>query len=149
MTEWLSQNHEWVEAFHIISVIFWMAGMFYLPRLYVYHAQVPVGSDLSENYKKMEVLLLRRIINPAMIAAFLFGGLLLWTFWDAYSSDTWLHIKLTAVLAMSAYHGFLSRWRKEFDRDERPLTSRQLRLLNEVPPVLTIIIVIMVVVKPF
>ncbi|PCJ68800.1 MAG: TIGR00701 family protein [Rhodobiaceae bacterium] len=149
MIEWLSQYYEWIKAFHIIFVIFWMAGMFYLPRLYVYHAEVPVGSDLSENYKKMEVLLLRRIINPAMGAAFLFGGLLLWMFWDAYSSDTWLHIKLTAVLGMAAYHGFLARWRKAFDRDERPLTSRQLRLLNEVPPVLTILIVIMVVVKPF
>ncbi|MBL4864687.1 MAG: protoporphyrinogen oxidase HemJ [Rhodobiaceae bacterium] len=149
MTELLNQYYEWIKAFHIISVIFWMAGMFYLPRLYVYHAEVPVGSDLSENFKKMEVLLLRRIINPAMGAAFLFGGLLLWMLWDVYSSDAWLHIKLLAVLVMSAYHGFLARWRKAFDQDERPLTSRQLRLLNEVPPVLTIIIVIMVVVKPF
>ncbi len=149
MIEWLSQNHDWFEAFHIISVIFWMAGMFYLPRLYVYHAEVPVGSDLSENYKRMEVLLLRRIINPAMGATFVFGGLLLWAFWEAFSGDTWLHVKLTAVLALTVYHGFLARWRKAFARDERPLTSRQLRLLNEVPPVLTILIVIMVVVKPF
>lgn len=149
MTEWLSQFYLWIRAFHVISVIFWMAGMYYLPRLYVYHTEVAPGSELSENYKKMEVLLLRRIINPAMIASFLFGGLLLWILWDAISDDGWIYVKLVAVFAMAAYHGFLARWRKAFERDERPYTSRQMRMLNEVPPALTILIVIMAVVKPF
>jgi putative membrane protein len=149
MTEWLSQFYLWIRAFHVISVIFWMAGMYYLPRLYVYHTEVAPGSELSENYKKMEVLLLRRIINPAMIASFLFGGLLLWILWDAISDDGWIYVKLVAVFAMAGYHGFLARWRKAFERDERPYTSRQMRMLNEVPPALTILIVIMAVVKPF
>ncbi|MEQ9146190.1 MAG: protoporphyrinogen oxidase HemJ [Parvibaculaceae bacterium] len=149
MTEWLSQFYLWIRAFHVISVIFWMAGMYYLPRLYVYHTEVAPGSELSENYKKMEVLLLRRIINPAMIASFLFGGLLLWILWDAISDDGWIYVKLAAVFAMAGYHGFLARWRKAFERDERPYTPRQMRMLNEVPPALTILIVIMAVVKPF
>jgi len=97
----------------------------------------------------MEVLLLRRIINPAMIAAWVFGLTLLWLLWDAIRSDSWLHVKLAAVVLMAAYHGFLARWRKAFDRDERPFTSKQMRIMNEIPPVLTILIVIMVIVRPF
>jgi len=149
MTEILTQFYPWIKAFHIISVIFWMAGMYYLPRLFVYHTEVEPGSDLSENYKQMEVLLLRRIINPAMMAAWIFGLTLLWLLWDAIGSDAWLHVKLAAVVVMATYHGFLARWRKAFERDERPFTSRQMRIMNEVPPVLTIVIVIMVIVRPF
>lgn len=145
----LSSIYPWVKAFHIISVIFWMAGMYYLPRLYVYHRESAVGSELSENYKKMEELLLRRIINPAMGAAFLFGTLLLLTPGVIDWSDGWIHVKLALVFIMAGYHGFLSRWRKAFARDERPYTSRTLRMMNEIPPVLTIFIVIMVIVRPF
>ncbi|MEQ9518938.1 MAG: protoporphyrinogen oxidase HemJ [Parvibaculum sp.] len=149
MADFLLGWRDWIRALHIISVIFWMAGMYYLPRLYVYHIECEPGSVLSENYKKMEELLLRRIINPAMVASFLFGGLLVWMLWDIYGGDGWLYVKLAMVFLMGAYHGELSRWRRAFARDERPFTSRQMRILNEVPPVLTIIIVIMVVVKPF
>jgi protoporphyrinogen IX oxidase len=149
MTELFYQFYPWIKALHIISVIFWMAGMYYLPRLFVYHTEVSPGSELSENYKRMEVLLLRRIINPAMMAAWIFGLTLLWFLWDAIGSDGWLHVKLAAVFAMAAYHGYLARWRKAFERDERPFTSRQMRIMNEVPPVLTILIVIMVIVRPF
>jgi len=149
MTEILLSLYLWIKAFHIISVIFWMAGMYYLPRLYVYHTETVPGSELSENYKKMEELLLRRIINPAMIAAWVFGLTLAWLLWDSIRSDAWFHVKLLLVTGMAAYHGFLARWRKAFDRDERPYTSRQMRLLNEVPPVLTIFIVILVIVRPF
>ncbi len=149
MTEILLSLYPWIKAFHIISVIFWMAGMYYLPRLYVYHTETAPGSELSENYKKMEELLLRRIINPAMIAAWVFGLTLTWLLWDSIGSDGWFHAKLLLVTGMAAYHGFLARWRKAFDRDERPYTSRQMRLLNEVPPVLTIFIVILVIVRPF
>ena len=149
MTDFLLSWRDWIRALHIISVIFWMAGMYYLPRLYVYHTETEPGSALSENYKKMEELLLRRIINPAMIAAFLFGGLLVWMLWDIYGGEGRLTVKLVLVFLMGAYHGELSRWRKLFLRDERPFTSRQMRILNEIPPVLTIFIVILVVVKPF
>ncbi len=149
MTDFLLDYYLWIKAFHIISVIFWMAGMYYLPRLYVYHTESEPGSELSENYKKMEELLLRRIINPAMIAAWVLGLTLAWILWDSIGSDGWFHLKLLLVTAMAAYHGFLSRWRKAFARDERPYTSRQMRILNEVPPVLTIFIVILVIVRPF
>ena len=149
MTDFLTQFYPWIKALHIISVIFWMAGMYYLPRLFVYHTEVVPGSELSENYKRMEVLLLRRIINPAMIAAWVFGLTLLWLLWDVIGSDSWLHVKLAAVVLMATYHGFLARWRKAFDRDERPFTSKQMRIMNEIPPVLTILIVIIVIVRPF
>ncbi len=149
MTDFLTQFYPWIKALHIISVIFWMAGMYYLPRLFVYHTEVAPGSELSENYKRMEILLLRRIINPAMIAAWVLGLTLLWLLWDAIGADSWLHVKLAAVVLMAAYHGFLARWRKAFDRDERPFTSKQMRIMNEIPPVLTILIVIMVIVRPF
>lgn len=149
MTDFLTQFYLWIKALHIISVIFWMAGMYYLPRLFVYHTEVAPGSELSENYKRMEILLLRRIINPAMIAAWVLGLTLLWLLWDAIGADSWLHVKLAAVVLMAAYHGFLARWRKAFDRDERPFTSKQMRIMNEIPPVLTILIVIMVIVRFF
>jgi len=126
-----------------------MAGMFYLPRLYVYHADVAVGSDQSELFKVMERRLLRGIINPAMIATFLFGILLLMTPGVVDWSAGWIHMKLTAVLIMSGYHGFLSRWRKAFARDENRHSSKFFRWMNEVPTVLMVIIVIMVTVKPF
>ena len=149
MEGFLGDAYLWVKSVHIMFVIFWMAGMYYLPRLYVYHTEVEPGSELSENYKKMEVLLLRRIINPAMGAAWILGLLMVCLMWDAYSSDRWFWVKAAAVIAMSGYHGELSRWRKLFERDERPFTSRTLRILNEVPPLLTIVIVLMVIVKPF
>jgi len=149
MMDFLQDSYRWMRAFHIISMIAWMAGMFYLPRLYVYHADVAVGSDQSELFKVMERRLLRGIINPAMIATFLFGILLLMTPGVVDWSAGWIHMKLTAVLIMSGYHGFLSRWRKAFARDENRHSSKFFRWMNEVPTVLMVIIVIMVTVKPF
>lgn len=145
LTEW----YRWIRALHIISVIAWMAGMFYLPRLYVYHAGVPAGSDQSELFKVMERRLLRAIINPAMISAFIFGGLLLATPSVVDWSAGWIHLKLTAVFLMTVYHGFLARWRKAFERDQNPHSARFYRWMNEVPTVLMIVIVIAVTVKPF
>ncbi|RIK95694.1 MAG: protoporphyrinogen oxidase HemJ [Proteobacteria bacterium] len=145
----LNEWYFWLRAFHVISVIAWMAGMFYLPRLYVYHADVAPGSPASELFKVMERRLLRLIINPAMLAAFLFGGLLLVTPGVVDWSAGWIHVKLTALFLMTAYHGFLSRWRRAFERDQNPHSARFYRLMNEVPTVLMIVIVIMVVVKPF
>ncbi|EHL95807.1 TIGR00701 family protein [Acetobacteraceae bacterium AT-5844] len=145
----LSLYYPWIKALHLISVIAWMAGMFYLPRLYVYHTPSPVGSERSEMLKVMERRLLRAIINPAMIATWFFGICLVLTPGVIDWSNGWWHTKLLAVLLMSGFHGHLSAARKSFDRDERKRSERYWRIANEVPTVLMIIIVIMVIVRPF
>lgn len=137
----------WVKALHIISVIAWMAGMLYLPRLYVYHCAAPAGSQQSETFKVMERRLMRTIINPAMIATFVFGLILLFQ-WEMYTQP-WMHAKLFLVVVMSGFHGFLSRWRREFAEDRNTHSAKFYRMMNEVPTVLMIAIVILVVVKPF
>lgn len=137
----------WVKALHIISVIAWMAGMLYLPRLYVYHCAAPAGSQQSETFKVMERRLMRAIINPAMIATFVFGLILLFQ-WEMYTQP-WMHAKLFLVVVMSGFHGFLSRWRREFAEDRNTHSAKFYRMMNEVPTVLMIAIVILVVVKPF
>jgi len=146
MKAFVAEWYYWIKALHLISVIAWMAGMLYLPRLFVYHASAKPGSELSETLKVMERRLLRAIINPAMAATFLFGGLLLlvqdW-------SQGWLHAKLVLVLAMGAIHGALSRWRRDFAADRNTRPARFYRIANEVPTVVLIAIVILVVVKPF
>ncbi|TNE35328.1 MAG: protoporphyrinogen oxidase HemJ [Alphaproteobacteria bacterium] len=145
----LAEIYPWVKALHIISVIAWMAGMLYLPRLYVYHADAETGSDQSETFKIMERRLLRGIINPAMISTLIFGVLLLGTPGLVDFTDFWIWIKLAAVFLMGWVHGNLSRWRKDFERDENTRPAKFYRMVNEIPTVLMIIIVIMVVVKPF
>jgi putative membrane protein len=148
--EWLSHWYLWIKALHIISVIAWMAGMLYLPRLFVYHADAAPGSEQSETFKIMERRLLRAIINPAMIAAFVFGGLLLATPGVIDWSAGWIWVKLAcAVLGLGGLHGFLSRCRRDFAADRNSRDARFYRYLNEVPTVLMIVIVIMVVVRPF
>lgn len=134
-------------AFHIISIIAWMAGMLYLPRLFVYHADAEKGSDKSETFKIMERRLMRAIINPAMIAAFIFGILMIVAN-PALMHEGWLHAKLTLVILMSAVHGLFSRWRKVFERDANIRPARFYRIWNEVPTVMMIMIVILVMVKP-
>jgi putative membrane protein len=137
----------WAKAVHVIAVISWMAGMLYLPRLFVYHSEVPVGSPQSETFKVMERRLLRAIINPAMIVTWVFG---LWLAWKGFGfTGGWLHAKIALVLAMSGVHGYLSASVRRFaeDRNEKP--ARHWRIVNEVPTLLMIAIVILVVVKPF
>lgn len=146
--DWLVPLYPWTKALHIISVIAWMAGMLYLPRLYVYHCAAAPGSDMSETFKVMERRLLRAIINPAMIAAFLFGGALLATPGVIDWADWWVHVKLMLVLLMTAVHGFLARWRKDFEADRNTRPARFYRIANEAPTLLLIAIVILVVVKP-
>jgi len=146
--DWLIPLYPWTKALHIISVIAWMAGMLYLPRLYVYHCAAAPGSDMSETFKVMERRLLRAIINPAMIAAFLFGGALLATPGVVDWGDWWIHAKLALVLLMTAVHGFLARWRKDFEADRNTRPARFYRIANEAPTLLMIAIVILVVVKP-
>jgi len=143
------QISAWVEALHIISVMFWMAGMYYLPRLFVYHAEAIEGGREYGVFEKMEANLLRIIMNPAMIAAWTFGLLLLTRPGFALDAGFWLWTKLALVVILSGYHGFLAAERKKFLTGATPHSSRFYRMINEIPPVLTVFIVIMAVVKPF
>jgi putative membrane protein len=139
--------YAWVKAFHVIAVIAWMAGMLYLPRLFVYHCAAEKGSVQSETFKVMERRLLRAIINPAMIATWLLG---LWLAWAGHWFDSgWLQAKFALVLAMSALHGLFAYWVKAFAADSNPHSQKFYRIINEVPTLLLIVIVILVVVKPF
>jgi len=137
----------WFLAFHIIVVIAWMAGMLYLPRLFVYHCEADPGSRQSETFKVMERRLLRAIIDPAMAVTWLAGLYLAWA--GHWFSSGWLHGKLLLVIAMSGLHGFLARCVKDFAADRNLRSQKFYRLINEVPTVLMIGIVILVVVKPF
>jgi putative membrane protein len=137
----------WLKAFHVIAVIAWMAGMLYLPRLFVYHCEAEAGSKQSETFKVMERRLLRAIINPAMIATWVLG---LWLAYDqALFKAGWLHGKLALVLALTAMHGLFSRWVRDFAADRNSHSQKFYRIINEVPAVLMIGIVILVIVKPF
>jgi putative membrane protein len=148
MTEFLSAHYDWIRAFHIIAVMSWMAGMLYLPRLFAYHCDASRGSDKSETFKIMEKRLLKMIINPAMIAAFVFGGLLLWAN-PALFSEGWIHVKLLFVFALAGLHGFFAKTVKTFARDENKRSAKFYRILNEAPAVLMILIVILAVAEPF
>jgi putative membrane protein len=137
----------WIKAIHVIAVISWMAGMLYLPRLFVYHTDAEPGSIQSETFKVMEQRLLRAIINPAMMITWVLG---LWLAWKGFGfSGGWLHAKIALVVVLSGVHGYLSGAVRKFaeDRNDRP--ARHWRLVNEVPTVLMIAIVILVIVKPF
>jgi protoporphyrinogen IX oxidase len=137
----------WLKSLHIFMVIAWMAGMLYLPRLFVYHADAAIGSKESETFKVMERRLLRGIMNPAMIVVWIVG------LWMAVSGGWmvagWLHAKLALVLVMSAVHGLYSKWRKDFEADRNARPARFYRLWNEVPAVILIAIIVLVVIKPF
>ena len=139
----------WLKAFHVIAVIAWMAGMLYLPRLFVYHCDAPPGSPQSETFKVMERRLLRLIINPAMIATWVFGILLFVSPADHFWTKGYMHAKLALVLILSALHGLFARWLKDFAADRNTRPARFYRLWNEVPTALMIGIVILVIVKPF
>jgi putative membrane protein len=144
--------YDWLKALHVISVIAWMAGMLYLPRLFVYHCDAEPGSKQSETFKVMERRLLKAIINPAMIAAWLFGIAMIWyggLLAGPWFEPGWLYSKILLVLAMSALHGFYVRWVRDFAADRNTHSARFYRIINEVPTVLMIAIVILVVVKPF
>ncbi|MBS0558913.1 MAG: protoporphyrinogen oxidase HemJ [Proteobacteria bacterium] len=141
--------YPWIKAIHIIAVIAWMAGLLYLPRLYVYHCAAPAGSQTSEQFKVMERRLLKQIMTPAMITVWVLGLLLAATPGVIDWTAGWWHVKLLLVLLMSGFHGALSRWRRDFLDDRNPRSQRFYRIANEIPTVLMIVIVIMVVVKPF
>ena len=143
----MSDHIDWIKALHVIAVIAWMAGMLYLPRLFVYHCEAPAGSPQSEMLKVMERRLLRIIVNPAMIATWVFGLTLAWLT-GAYA-DLWFQLKFVLVIAMSGLHGMFAATVKRFGRDANTRPQRFYRIINEVPMLLVIGIVILVIVKPF
>ena len=138
----------WLKALHLISMVAWMAGMFYLPRLFVYHTTAPAGSQQSETFKVMERKLLKVIINPAMIATWVFGLLML-AAQPAWLEQGWMHVKLTALVGLSVFHMMLVRWWRAFANDTNQRSQRFYRLANEVPTVLLIDVVFMAVLRPF
>ena len=141
------QLYLWVKAGHVITVIAWMAGMLYLPRLFVYHSQVTAGSQQSETFKVMETRLYRFIMTPAMILTWTFG---LWLAWRGFAfQGGWLHAKIAAVLVLSGMHGYLGGAVRRYGADRETRTTRHWRLINEVPTLLMIVIVVLVIVKPF
>jgi protoporphyrinogen IX oxidase len=139
--------YAWIKSLHVIAVISWMAGMLYLPRLFVYHCEAEIGSKQSETFKLMERRLLKSIINPAMLVTWLAGLALVWL--GEWYSAGWLQLKFLLVLLMSAAHGVLSRSVKNFAADRNTHSQKFYRIINEVPTVLMIAIVVLVVVKPF
>jgi len=147
MVGFLGQAYPWIKALHVISVIAWMAGMLYLPRLFVYHCDTEAGFKQSETFKVMERRLLRAIINPAMIAATVFG-LMLVAHLNAWE-EGWMLAKFALLFAMGTVHGAFARWRRHFAKDANRHSARFYRVMNEVPTILMIGIVILVIVKPF
>ncbi|HEX9702417.1 MAG TPA: protoporphyrinogen oxidase HemJ [Rhodospirillales bacterium] len=149
MIELYADTYVWIKTLHVISVIAWMAGLLYLPRLYVYHAAAKPGSELSETLKVMERRLLRAIMNPAMVASLVFGGVMLADRGQALWQDGWMQAKLVVVAGLVGMHMALARWRKDFAEDRNTRPQAFYRIANEVPTVLMIGAVILVVVKPF
>jgi putative membrane protein len=145
----VSSLYLWIKALHVISVIAWLAGMLYLPRLYVYHCSAPPGSTQSETFKVMERRLLHAIVNPAMIATFVFGIALLLLREGPSWREPWLLAKIALVLILSGMHGLFAKWRKDFEADRNTRSARFYRFMNEVPTLLMICIVILVIVRPF
>jgi protoporphyrinogen IX oxidase len=137
----------WLKAFHVIAIIAWMAGMLYLPRLFVYHCEAEPRSRQSETFKVMERRLLHAIITPAMVVSWALGFWLAWV--GGFYTAGWLHAKLLLVLALSALHGFFVRCVREFALDRNQFSQKFYRIINEVPAVLMVGIVILAVVKPF
>lgn len=139
----------YIKAFHVVAIIAWMAGLLYLPRLFVYHAASRVGSEQSETFKLMERRLLRFITTPAMLASWVLGLILAFSGVIDWSRDGWFHLKLVLVVLLSAYHGCLAMWTKDFALDRNTRSPRFYRIANEIPTLLMIGIVILAVVRPF
>ncbi len=146
----LAYIYPWVKSFHVISLVAWMAGIFYLPRLFVYHCDLVRGSIESERFKVMERRLYKQIMVPAMIATWVFGILLVLTpgivDWSGFN---WWHVKFAAVILMTGFQGAMGKWRRQFMEDRNQKSHKYYRVANEVPTVLLVIIVIMAIVKPF
>ncbi|MDP4840727.1 MAG: protoporphyrinogen oxidase HemJ [Alphaproteobacteria bacterium] len=145
----LADHYLLFKAFHIVSVISWMAGLLYLPRLFMYHCEAEKGSKQSETFKVMEYRLMKIIMMPAMLLSFLFGGILLLVPGVLERPFGWFHGKFLAVLLLAGFHGVMGKWRKDFARDANRKSQSFFRIANEIPTVLMIIIVFLVVLKPF
>lgn len=149
MEGFLGGAYLWIKALHIVAVISWMAGMLYLPRLFVYHAEAAPLSEMDKTLQIMERRLLRGIVNPAMIATLVLGILLMLDRGPAIWSEGWWHVKVLLLVGMFGLHGFLARWRRLFAEGRNPHTARFYRWANEAPAVLMVAIVLMAVAKPF
>lgn len=149
MEDFLITHYLWLKALHVIAVISWMAGLLYLPRLFVYHADAPKASEFSEKLKIMEFRLMRYIMTPAMLATWIFGGLMLWANWDGIMAQKWMHGKFTLVILLTGFHHACIAWRKKFANDANTKSAKFFRIVNEVPTLIMIAIVILVIVKPF
>ena len=149
MSDWLGAAYPWIKSAHIVSVVAWMAGLLYLPRLFVYHVDAEPGSDKSETFKIMERRLLRGIMNPAMIATYAFGILLAGTPGIVDWSRGWIWVKLAGVGGLTLIHHWLARRRQDFAADRNTRPAKLYRIANEVPTIILIVIVVMVVAKPF
>ncbi len=141
--------YSWLKALHLSAVIFWMAGLLYLPRLFVYHSVAEKGGELETKMEEAELKLLRIIMNPAMIIAFLLGMVLIFTNLSMYAGVGWIHVKLLLVLGLMGYHGYLAKTRKAFLDSGRPKSEKFFRRINEIPAIITIIVVVLAIVEPF
>ena len=149
MYDFLALWVDWIRAFHIISVIFWMGGMMYLPRLFIYHSQADIGGDLDRWLIVQEHKVLRFIIDPFMISAFFFGGLLVVLRQEELQHLSWLWVKLILVTVLAGFHGELARYRRKFARGERSYSVKFYQFIKEIPVIFVIAVVILVVVEPF
>lgn len=148
MINYLSNYYEWFKTLHVIAVISWMAGMLYLPRIFVYHADVKIGSETDKIFQVMEYKLLKYIMNPAMILTTILG-IINASIYGFKALGLWFHIKMSSVFLLFALHGLFSKWRKDFARGENKNSAKFYRIINEVPTVLMIIAVATVIIKPF
>jgi protoporphyrinogen IX oxidase len=149
LSVWLRDAYPWIKSAHIVTMVAWMAGLLYLPRLFVYHAMAPAGSDKSETFKVMERRLQRGIMMPAMLATWGFGLVLAGTPGVVDWRMGWIWAKIALVVGLTVFHALLSRWRNAFDADRNRHPARFFRMVNELPTVALIAIVLLVVIKPF
>ena len=145
----MAEFYLWFKWLHIVSVMSWMAALLYLPRLFVYHAEVDAGSPQAETFKVMERRLYKAIMTPAMLASWFFGVALIFSLDIDLASDFWIWAKLLLVFVLSGFHGHLGKIRRQFEQDEVPQTARYFRIINEVPTVIMLVVVFLVVFKPF
>ena len=149
MGQFLSEYYLTLKALHIIFVISWMAGLLYLPRLFVYHTKVKSGSETCEMFKVMEYRLLKYIMNPAMIGSFFFGGLLIVVLIENEMFTGWMHVKLLLVFVMAFSHGMMAKYRKAFEAGENRKSTVFYKVFNEIPTVMMVAIVFLAILKPF
>jgi len=138
----------WYKALHVIFVMSWMAAMFYMPRLFVYHTKAEIGSEMDKTFQLMEHKLLKLIMTPSMILTYFFGIVIAYIY-GFVALGVWFHIKMTAVIGLTIFHGLLAKWRKDFINGNNKHSEKFYRLINEIPPILMVVAVVMVIVKPF